>query len=556
MLFLEKFIQHINSIIVVVVSLFLKLNKEKLLLICSVYILFQTSKTVYSQSENFLQEKKVFYYASGEKSSEGQIVNGKATGIWNNYYENGNLKSKGLLVNDKTDSLWKFYTEQGILKAEIEFSKGIKNGIEKTYDNDGLLLEEKKYINGSINGYAYSYANGKMISKEKYIENKRQGYGYQFKEERIISILNYVDDYVRTRDAINRFNTADKKTGKWVLFYPCSLPCNEPYNIQFEERYSNGIKNGIFREYSEEGALINQVRYLNGEIVNDSTLMAQKVETSVTYFSNGNIKEEGTVLNAKKHGFFNEYDSLGNRIKSIDYRDGKLIAQGGIISQKGLKSGFWKYYYSTGELKSEGNYKDGHKIGKWKWYFKTGKIQQIGKYKGKQKAIGNWIWYYESGEIKRTEDFINGKEDGYLIEYTDSGSIITKGEFIEGLKEGFWFYQVGDYREEGKYASGEKTGEWKEFYTKNDTTLIFKGSFIDGIPIEKHTYFDPIDGKKMLEGKYVSGMREGRWYRYNKMGEKVLEIEYRAGKEYRIDGKKMKPFEDVDEPSIDYLLKK
>ena len=47
----------------------------------------------------------------------------------------------------------------------------------------------------------------------------------------------------------------------------------------------------------------------------------------------------------------------------------------------------------------------------------------------------------------------------------------------------------------------------------------------------------------MLEGKYVSGVKEGEWRRYNDDGTILISIEYKSGIEDKVDGVKMKEVE-------------
>ena len=61
-----------------------------------------------------------------------------------------------------------------------------------------------------------------------------------------------------------------------------------------------------------------------------------------------------------------------------------------------------------------------------------------------------------------------------------------------------------------------------------------------GIPDGEHVYYYP-NGKVMLEGKYVAGLKERDWRRYNKFGEIILTIKYKKGIEKKIDGVKIKP---------------
>jgi len=51
---------------------------------------------------------------------DGNYVNDKKEGIWNEYYDNGELMTKGNYTNDKKDGVWEFYF-LGVLIYNITF---------------------------------------------------------------------------------------------------------------------------------------------------------------------------------------------------------------------------------------------------------------------------------------------------------------------------------------------------------------------------------------------------------------------------------------------------
>ena len=60
------------------------------------------------------------------------------------------------------------------------------------------------------------------------------------------------------------------------------------------------------------------------------------------------------------------------------------------------QTGYVKEYYSTGQLESEGNFKDGKKEGLWKEYYESGNLKREGNYKDGVK-FGLWKCYYNNG---------------------------------------------------------------------------------------------------------------------------------------------------------------
>jgi antitoxin component YwqK of YwqJK toxin-antitoxin module len=118
------------------------------------------------------------------------------------------------------------------------------------------------------------------------------------------------------------------------------------------------------------------------------------------------------------------------------------------------------------------------------------------------------------------------------------GNIITKGEFIGGIREGSWFYNINDHKEEGEFRDGLKNGIW--IYTYNDGQINFKGEYINGLPMDKHRFYYP-NGQLKWEGKYDNGEKEGEWKKFNEEGLIILTIQYKRGVEYKVDGYKIKP---------------
>ena len=93
-------------------------------------LLLASQLSVWSQNEF-----KVFYYANGQKSSEGYLDQGKPNGYWKNYYDSGILKSEGNRKDFQLDSTWKFFRGDGSLQQSIEYKENLKQGFECLYDS-------------------------------------------------------------------------------------------------------------------------------------------------------------------------------------------------------------------------------------------------------------------------------------------------------------------------------------------------------------------------------------------------------------------------------------
>ena len=138
----------------------------------------------------------------------------------------------------------------------------------------------------------------------------------------------------------------------------------------------SGRKQGLWKYYSADGILIAEVNYQNGI----------KHGTSIKY-----------------------HPLLGVPIEESTYFNGLL-------------DGDYKKYYGTGELKTDGYYKDGKKTGKWNTYYKV------------------------NGEKRSEGEYVNDKKEGLWRLYSSKGKLTCEGPYLHNLKEGEWKY----YDQDGK----------------------------------------------------------------------------------------------------------
>lgn len=476
----------------------------------------------------------VFYFPNGKKLSEGNLKNGKPEGYWKTYYENGKLKTEGNRKNYVLDSSWKFYSDKGIITSEINYKEGKKTGIQRTYNERGILISEEYFFNNLKHGKArYFYETGEVKREVAFEENVESGTAYEFGlDGRIITIEEYKGARIMDTQEINRLDENGKKTGKWIEYY------GDRNKVKSEVNYRNGIKEGISKEYDEQGNLKKLDQYENG-VINDTVQEFAFIDIRTIYHENGTKKLIGGYANEKKQGIFREYDNTpdsGKIINSFIYDQDVLLSEG-IIDNYGTYIGPWKIYYPTGELKEEGEYVNGVKEGEWRYYYKNGSLEQKGKYV-KSKIHGTWVWFYENNKKHREESYRFGKEEGITTEYDSVGNIITKGEYLAGLKDGEWYYDLGDHIEKGRYSGGEREAEWVYIYKENGK-ISFKGKYKNGLAEGKHVYYYK-NGRVDMEGKYKNGLKNGRWTKFDPDGYINFVITYRNGVETEYDGEKIK----------------
>ena len=74
----------------------------------------------------------------------------------------------------------------------------------------------------------------------------------------------------------------------------------------------------------------------------------------------------------------------------------------------GKRDGFWESYYENGQLNWKGNYKNDNLDGPWEYYHKNGQLSFKGNYvDGKEE--GSFEHFKENGKFEKRETWKNGK---------------------------------------------------------------------------------------------------------------------------------------------------
>jgi len=477
-----------------------------------------------------------FYYPNNQISSEGIMKNGKPDGFWKTYNVAGVLKSEGLRRDFLLDSTWTFYTDAGEIDEKIDYKYGKKNGYSYkfSYEKNAypVIISKELYVNDIKEGKAFYYfPDGKLKEEISYLEGKKQGPGKEYDEEgNVITLFEYNNNYLISREKINRYDSKGMKQSVWKTFYPDG-------KVQKEMKYTNDKYDGFYKEFNDNGNLILSIKYQEGKIIDNQVDLTIKDEIDFRrqFDDSGLLLSSGGYKDNLPVGVHRYYNKSGKIISARIYDDlGNKVSEG-IVDETGSKEGPWKDFFISGEVKAVGAYLSNLQSGKWTYFYKNGSKEQEGSYL-RGLYDGSWVWFHPDGSIWREENYFNGREDGPMVEYSDSGKVITRGEFINGEKEGEWFYQVNDHSEIGNYQSGLREGIWNYYY--EDGTLQFQGDFHQDLAEGKHKFFYP-DGVLKEERYYKRGIREKNWKKYDEKGNIELTITYKNDIEYRINGEKI-----------------
>lgn len=386
----------------------------------------------------------------------GQFYKGLKNGLFVEYYESKRKKKEGYFIH------------------------GVKNGLHTEWFENGNKSHEINYLNGKLNGsYSEWYPNGNKKLTGNYLNENKEGlFTLYYENEKKEKLASYKDG---------------QKNGKYSEWHKNGT-------LRKEILYSEDkITNDIIMEYDDRGKEIIRLETKSGDICsvyiyNDSLYIGY-----YDYFSD-HKKEEGKLLNGKKHGS-------------------------------------WIEWYLNGQKSFEGSYRNGLRDGKGIDYNERGGIVWDGVYKdgdihGKGILRNDFKTYYGEWNM--------GKKNGVFLE-TYSNNTKEKGQYLNDIRDGLWteWFPNGQKKEEKSYLNEQIDGKHSRWFDngKLEFSLVyFNGKIADGqyfffnnksIKIKEENY---IGGKIIKEYAYTGHVKNGPFVEYYKDGSKKLEGRYEFGK--------------------------
>ena len=183
------------------------------------------------------------------------------------------------------------------------------------------------------------------------------------------------------------------------------------------------------------------------------------------YYSNGQLRYEGQFKNDKCKGIFRYYDEQGN-LKAINEFD------------KSGDRAFNETYAPNGRVVATGFYLNQKKDGEWK-YFDTNSGQLRLVEDNMAGKVHGWSRLYNpnNGVLAEETQYVEGQPEGQCKKYSDTGVMIMECQYHNGMLEGpsKTYYPNATLKEEGQYAKGKKVGIWKTYNEEGD--LIAEEAF-------------------------------------------------------------------------------
>ena len=171
----------------------------------------------------------------------------------------------------------------------------------------------------------------------------------------------------------------------------------------YSGHYKDGEKQGEWLEWSPNGEVIINIIFKNGKrwdgrFGEKFYIEGSQSEGIQNNYSNGMIREEGSIVSGIKVGHWTFWYETGDRKSTGQYVNGK-------------EHGKWYYWYKSGENEKEGVYANGVKQGKWSGFYYTGNKFFERTYKAGKKH-GPWVWWFENGQKKYVGYYKSEKKDG------------------------------------------------------------------------------------------------------------------------------------------------
>ncbi len=326
--------------------------------------------------------------------------NGKKQGVFKDFFDDGKLKEEKKYKDDLVDGYVKTYDKKGNLQNTQKFNNGkqIKNAPElakldvyKEFYDDGTMKYEGGYINGMPVGTHYHYKQKyicdslpvarddtsdvmikKLICRNRAVPDSAIVYneGIQTDYGAVDSLRNRIGiwtEYHNTGEFKGKgLYSNDKRIGEWVFYYPNKqIEQKGKYDkkgraqgewkwfyengaLLREEFYIDNLRDGLMKEYTEDGKIIT-----SGEYVEDE-------QEGIWIYETHEYKEIGKYVNDKP-------DSLWKRFYMPK---GNLRFEGKFLN--GDPEGQHTWYYQNGKKLAQGNYSGGMKQNEWKFFDEIG----------------------------------------------------------------------------------------------------------------------------------------------------------------------------------------
>ena len=355
------------------------------------------------------------------------------------------------------------------------------------------------------------------MTKRKRTANNE--YSFEIEDDRTVLITRSIAGIKPETEITQYFNSE----GKLYMISSLTSETEKDLYALYRKYDSNG--NLFIYSYAIDGKNIDRGYYSDGKLAYIQELKIIKGQPPIPngkyieYYKNGQIKVQGNNKDGKRDGEFKAFLRNGKSAGSVFYKDGKIIKSTLVNSMKDS---------ATFSLVTDINYNlNSNEIITDE--FPNGLLKQYFIYNKNRLLDGESREYYEEGDIKSISHFKNHIPDGVFISYYPNGNMEEKYAYVNGQANGecFSYYENGKLEERYFLKNGEIDGEAFAYYPSGK--LEVKDFFKDGKK-EGESIFYHENGNIKQKSTFKNGKREGDLFIYFPSGKIRQTEKYINGK--------------------------
>ena len=353
---------------------------------------------------------------------------------------------------------------------------------------------------------------------------KRKGtanneYSFEIEDDRTVLITRSIAGIKPETEITQYFNSE----GKLYMISSLTKETEKDLYALYRKYDKNG--NLFIYSYAIEGKNTDKGYYSDGKLAYIKELKIIKGQPPILhgryieYYKNGQIKVQGNNKDGKRDGEFKAFLRNGKSAGSIFYKNGKIIKSTLVNSMKDNAS-FSLTTDINYNLNSNEIITD---------EFPNGLLKQYFIYNKNRLLDGESREYYEEGDIKSISHFKNHIPDGVFISYYQNGNMEEKYAYVNGQANGecLSYYENGKLEERYFLKNGEIDGEAFAYYPSGK--LEVKDFFKDGKK-EGESIFYHENGNIKQKSTFKNGKREGDLFIYFPSGKLRQTEKYINGK--------------------------
>ena len=353
---------------------------------------------------------------------------------------------------------------------------------------------------------------------------KRKGtanneYSFEIEDDRTVLITRNIQGIKPKTEITQYFNS------KGELYMISSLTSETEKDLYALYRKYDKNGNLSIYTYAIDGKNTDKGYYSDGKLAYIKELKIIKGQPPIPngkyieYYKNGQIKVQGNNKDGKRDGEFKAFLRNGKSAGSVFYKDGKII-KSTLVKAMRDNASFSLTTDINYNLNSNEIITD---------EFPNGLLKQYFIYNKNRLLDGESREYYEEGDIKSISHFKNHIPDGVFISYYQNGNMEEKYAYVNGEENGecFSYYENGKLEERYFLKNGEIDGEAFAYYPSGK--LEVKDFFKDGKK-EGESIFYHENGNIKQKSTFKNGKREGDLFIYFPSGKLRQTEKYINGK--------------------------